>query len=196
VTRSRTLLYWLGQVVGWDSWSVLGLLCATPAWSHAVTCGGSGLAAIAWMHGYRRFIERRGWVLLGPGALVARVIPASLPLGIALPYTEWPLYMLTYREAALFGPWTLPAVVGTSWTVLVWNFAYFGIHYFQRWRQSEVDKLQLAVVAGEAQLHGLMAPIAKAAARMSRRPAGCSRPARGCDPRLSSAPGPGGRAPR
>ena len=163
--RSRTTFYWLCQVVGWGSWSILGLLYATaggaygPAWGYAVSYGGSGLVAIAWTHAYRHFIKRRGWAALGPGALVARVIPASLVLGILLPYTDLPLYWLTYHEASLFGRWTIAAIVGTSWTVLVWNFAYFGIHYFQRWRQAEVDKLQLAVVAGQAQLHGLMAQI-------------------------------------
>jgi Histidine kinase len=166
VSRNRTRFYWLCQVVGWFSWTILGVLYATaggmyaPSWSYAVTYGGSAIVAIAWTHGYRHFIKRRGWAALEPGALLARVIPASLVLGIVLPYTDLPLYALVYqRSTELFGRWTLAAILGTSWSVLVWNFAYFGIHYFERWRQAELDKLQLAVVAGEAQLHGLMAQL-------------------------------------
>ena len=166
MSRSRTLLYWLCQIVGWCSWTILGLLYATagglygPVWSYAVTYGGSAIVAIVWTHGYRHFIKRRGWAARAPGALLARVIPASLVLGIVLPYTDLPLYWLVYdHDTEIFGRWTIAAIMGTSWSVLVWNFAYFGIHYFERWRQAEVDKLQLAVVAGEAELHGLMAQL-------------------------------------
>ncbi|MEO8704189.1 MAG: histidine kinase, partial [Kofleriaceae bacterium] len=36
---------------------------------------------------------------------------------------------------------------------------YFGVHYFERWRQSEVEKLQLALVAKDAQLNGLISQL-------------------------------------
>lgn len=45
------------------------------------------------------------------------------------------------------------------WCVFIWNVAYFAVHYFERWRQAELDKLQLAVIAAEAKLNGLMSQL-------------------------------------
>jgi len=41
----------------------------------------------------------------------------------------------------------------------MWSVTYFGVHHFERVRQLEVAQLQLAVVAKDAQLHGLMAQL-------------------------------------
>jgi len=164
--RKRTLVYWLCQVVGWCSWSTVGVLYATsdglyvPVWTLAATYSTNVVVAIAWTHAYRHLIKRRGWAALEPGKLLARVIPASIVLSFLLTYTDLPMYWLVYgRWSELYGSWTVAVILGTSWSVVVWNLAYFGIHYFEGWRQAELDKLQLAVVAGEAQLHGLMAQV-------------------------------------
>jgi len=166
VIRSRTLLYWLCQIAGWFSWAVLGLtyLLSNPSSPTVLSLlpayVATTVSAIGWTHVYRLCIRRRGWAALGPGKLLPRVLPASLALGVVIPYTTLPLHFLLYPDhAKVFGLWVLPAVAGPAWCALIWNVAYFGIHYFERWRQAEVDKLQLAVVAAEAQLHGLMSQV-------------------------------------
>jgi len=168
VTVRRAHVYWLCQIAGWSSWTFVGL-------SYAYVMSGGGFAAmwpylptyisgivisIGWSSLYRLFIRHRGWSELPPGKLLLRVIPASFALGVVIPYTNMPLYLILYPErAVVFGLWVLPAVVGTTWCVGIWNVAYFGVHYFERWRQAELDKLQLAVIAAEAKLHGLMSQV-------------------------------------
>lgn len=167
--RRRALLYWLCQLAGWFSWTVVGLLFAMTgpvglgdliSWSYLLVLAATPVSSIAWTHVYRGYLRRRGWTGLGPGKLLPRILPASVILGVLIPYTAMPLYLILFPErASVFGIWVLPAVGSSIWCVLIWNFAYFGIHYFERWRQAELDKLQLAVVATEAQLHGLMSQI-------------------------------------
>jgi hypothetical protein len=169
VIHRRTLLYWLCQLAGWFSWTVIGLLFALAGpigltdlvtWRYLVLLAATPVSSIAWTHLYRAYLRRRGWTGLGPGKLLSRILPASVVLGILIPYTAMPLYLILYPERSqVFGIWVLPAVGSSIWCVLIWNFAYFGIHYFERWRQAEMDNLQLAVVATEARLHGLMSQI-------------------------------------
>jgi hypothetical protein len=168
VTLRRAHVYWLCQIAGWSSWTFVGLSYAfampganaAQLWPYLPTYVASIVSSIGWSHLYRLYIRRRSWAALAPGKLLPRVVPASFVLGIVIPYTTVPLYLLLYPDRAeVFGMWVLPAVVGTTWCAAIWNVAYFGIHYFERWRQAELDKLQLAVIATEAQLHGLMSQI-------------------------------------
>ena len=166
MTLRRPHVYWLCQVAGWGSWTVVGLMYALVSsggvslWPYLPTYFASIASSIGWTHLYRGVIRRRGWAALDPVELLPRIIPLSFALGVAIPYTTVPLYLILYPDRAqLFGMWVLPAVIGSTWCVLIWNTAYFGVHYFERWRQAELDKLQLAVVAAEAQLHGLMSQL-------------------------------------
>ncbi|HEX8112390.1 MAG TPA: histidine kinase [Kofleriaceae bacterium] len=167
--RRRAFLYWLCQIGGWFSWTAIGVLFAVAGpsspfesawWRNVLAFSSVPVASIAWTHGYRRFLRRRGWTGLGPGKLLPRVLVASMILGVVIPYTAAPVYLILYPERAhIFGMWVLPAVGSSIWCVVIWNVAYFGIHYFERWRNAERDKLQLAVVAAEAKLHGLMSQL-------------------------------------
>jgi two-component system, LytTR family, sensor histidine kinase AlgZ len=168
VTLRRAHLYWLCQIGGWSSWTIVGLSYAyvmsgsslAVLWSSLPTYIASIVSSIGWSHLYRLYIRHRGWAALSPGKLLPRIVPASFALGVVIPYTTVPLYLILYPDRAeVFGMWVLPAVAGTTWCAGIWNVAYFGSHYFERWRQAELDKLQLAVIAAEAQLHGLMSQI-------------------------------------
>ena len=167
MTRRRTTVYWLCQGVGWTTWCAIGVVYALsydgpyePPWKYALTYATTLVVAIAWTHGYRRLIRRGGWAALGPGKLLRRVAPACVLLGVVIPYSSVPSYAIAYPERLqLIGRWTLPAVMSSTLSVLLWSCTYFAIHYFERWRQAELDKLQLAVVAAEAQLHGLMSQL-------------------------------------
>jgi LytS/YehU family sensor histidine kinase len=55
--------------------------------------------------------------------------------------------------------WAPPTVGGWILATLMWSLAYLGFHYFERAKRLAVEQLQLAVVAKDAQLHGLMAQL-------------------------------------
>jgi LytS/YehU family sensor histidine kinase len=55
--------------------------------------------------------------------------------------------------------WILPVVFIWSITVFLWEVLYFGVHYFESFQRSEVEKLRLAVVAKDAQLRALISQV-------------------------------------
>jgi two-component system LytT family sensor kinase len=131
-----------------------------PTWKLAVASSASVVVAIAWTHGYRAVLRRRRWLALGPARLAPRVVIAAVVLGTAIPFTVWPVWrLLLGGRTSPISQWAPQAILGWSSGVLAWSVIYLGVHYFERWRQAELDKLQLVIVAQDAKLGSLMAQL-------------------------------------
>jgi len=153
----RTRIYWLCQFAGWFPYQGFWLLAALstdprPASSLAFGSSCGALISIAWTHLYRSVIRNRGWATLAPIRLLPRAIAASPLVGIGISLSLVPLALM--HGASLFPvrTWILWANATSSFSVFLWSVVYFGVHYFERWRQAERDKLELAVAAAEAKL--------------------------------------------
>lgn len=162
----RTRIYWLCQLVGWFTYTGFWLVQAlysgpagvAPVQLVAVS-GGSTLLSIAWTHAFRQQIRRRAWALLSPLRLLPRTVAGSLVIGPAIAVSSIPL-SLVYGDAAQPLTVWLPRVTAIcAFNVLLWSVVYFGVHYFEGWRQAERDKLELAVSAAETKLHVLISQL-------------------------------------
>jgi two-component system, LytTR family, sensor histidine kinase AlgZ len=167
VSRSRQTIYWTCQIAGWFAMAALYLMATLivadahpPSWMLAVASSAGAIAAIAWTHGYRAVLRRRRWFALGLARLAPRVVLAAVVLGTAIPFSAWPVWLLVLGGGASpVSQWAPQAILGWSSAVLAWSVIYLGVHYFERWRQAELDKLQLVIVAQDAQLSSLMAQL-------------------------------------
>jgi hypothetical protein len=166
VFRSRQRVYWTCQIIGWLAASVVALVFsiygdrAPPAWRSVVVFAWGCGAAIVWTHAYRAVIRRRRWLTLGPRRLLPRVLAASVPVGLAITASITPAWPIVLgRQLSPVSAWAPVAILSWSWIVVVWSIVYFGVHYFERWQRAELEKLQLVIVAQDAQLHGLMAQL-------------------------------------
>ncbi len=163
----RQLIYWGCQVGGWFAAAAVALLFVFLRggggprwWELAITYSAGCALAIVWTHVYRGFIRRRGWASLGPVKLLPRVAVASVVVGVLIPFSVLPVWMMVLGDrVSPVAVWAPPAVAGWTWIVFIWSVFYFGAHYFERWRQAELDKLHLQVSVTEAQLHGLMSQL-------------------------------------
>src|SRR5215475_9641456 len=131
MTRRRARIYWVCQIGGWMSWTMVGLLYALASddrgslWPYLPAYLANLTSAIGWTHLYRGYIRRRGWAVVGPRQLLPRVLVASFAIGVVIPYTTVPIYLVLYPDRAqVFGTWVFAAVGGTTWCVLIWNVAY------------------------------------------------------------------------
>ncbi|HKE14129.1 MAG TPA: histidine kinase [Kofleriaceae bacterium] len=166
-TGKRGLIYWFCQIGGWFSVTEIALafvLYSSPRdvapWQLAITYNAGAALAVAWTHLYRGHIRRRQWAALSPARLLVRVLGGSAVLGAAIPLSAYPVWLFVLRDRVdPIAAWGPPAFMTWSWCVLMWSVIYFGVHYFERWRQAEVDKLRLAVAAAEARLEGLMSQL-------------------------------------
>src|SRR5690349_16154239 len=90
--------YWTCQLAGWFIYDALWLLpgfstgeTIVPVGRVALGCVIQSVIAIAWTHLYRQVIRKRGWVTLGPGKLLPRVVAACVLVGVAISVSCIPL---------------------------------------------------------------------------------------------------------
>jgi hypothetical protein len=162
---SRRRIYWICQIVGWFTYVATFLITSMvgtsdlPRGGLAATLACAWGIAIVWTHVYRLAIRRWEWVRLGFGHLLPRVIAASMVLGVAITASATPAWLFVVDRIGPIASWAPTAVLTWTSSVFVWSAVYFGVHYFERAQKLEVAQLQLALVAKDAQLHGLMAQL-------------------------------------
>jgi hypothetical protein len=167
MARRRQVIYWTCQLAGWLTVAAvntaLSLLGEDPRLSigkSVVAFGGSSLVAIGCTHGYRAAMGRWGWRNLPLARLLPRALIACVVTGIAITILVTPIWLVVLgRDAAPVSRWGPFAVMSWVWSVMAWNVVYLGVHYFERWRQAEIEKLQLVIEAQQAQLRGLSAQL-------------------------------------
>lgn len=158
-------LYWRCQIVGWGvlaiAYSLVQIISGggPEPWRLVVISLGSSTCALAWTHAYRGAIRRWRWADLGLAHLVRRVLVASILLGTAIAATITPIWGIVVGVVGPLHAWMPWAMVSWSSSVAVWSALYFGVHYFARARALEIEQLQLAIVAKDAQIHGLMSQL-------------------------------------
>jgi hypothetical protein len=169
VDSKRTRIYWLCQFAGWFTyiglWLVPAIYVGDPTElrpSTARMLAGSaiqGLIAIAWTHAYRAVIRGRGWTALSPTRLLPKASASSFVIGCAISVSCIPLALLYGSAGRPLRAWLPWAIASQTFSVMLWSVVYFGVHYFDRWRQAERDKLALAVTVAEAKLDFLRAQL-------------------------------------
>ncbi len=168
-TNRRSRIYWLCQVLGFGTQATLNLvftIAFLPGISplqkkrYAFIYGCAALLAILTTHGFRWFIKWRAWLQLTAGRAFVRVILSSIILGILLTAQVSLVWLGVFGRGPFKQLNWLPSVI-FQWTstIFFWTVIYFGVHYFEKYRQTEMEKLQLAIVAKESQLQGLVSQI-------------------------------------
>lgn len=160
-------LYVLAQCVGWGSFTIayLGLaqLNKHSQLGELSLFVASNLIGLLLSHLYRTWIHRRGWKQLNWGALLPRVIAATLILALLWTLCSWPLYTIlgaeeqprTVSTVALF----VFSVFNGIWLFTLWSLFYFGYQFGNRYRRSELERAQLTVTVKEAELRALKSQV-------------------------------------
>ena len=166
----RSRVYLICQVLGWYTHAALNIMFAAMftaanerlTWNAVAVYLWGALAGILTTHGLRAFIHRRHWLKLSPLRALPRVFAASIVTGIAITALVTAAWPLAFGMAALRRSgfaWILPVVCIWSITVFLWAAIYFGVHYFESFQKSEIEKLRLAVVVKDAQLRNLLSQV-------------------------------------
>jgi hypothetical protein len=167
-TRRRTKIYWLCQVLGWGLYAAINLLLfvffvpgISLLWKrYAFIFLCAALFAILTTDRFRLYVKKRSWLRLSPAKSFVRVVISSIILGCIITAQVSFVWLLVFGIAPFRHLQWLPGVLfGWTSTVFIWTLVYFGVHYFEQYRQAEMEKLQLAVVAKESQLQGLVSQI-------------------------------------
>lgn len=166
-TPRHDKLYVLAQCAGWGALTLgfLGILQLVRriTLDHSCVIIASNLIGLLLSHGYRMWINRRGWKNLAWQKLLSRVLISVLVLSILWTLANWPL------DRLLQNPPTNPklsvvaififSVFQTSWIFFLWSLLYFGYHSADRYRRSEIERAKLAALVKEAELRALKSQV-------------------------------------
>lgn len=165
-TSRHDKLYVLAQVVGWGVFvcAVLALarLVKEVSFNYAALFVASTCIGFLLSHGYRTLINRWGWKLLGWQALLPRVIGTIFLLAIVWTLLGGALDHLfnsaPSRELTLAAK-VVYSMFNAVWLFTIWSLLYFGYHFANRYRRSEIERAQLAATVKEAELRALKSQV-------------------------------------
>jgi LytS/YehU family sensor histidine kinase len=113
-------------------------------------------------HGWREVILARGWLSLDGKRLLPRLAAGVVVTALVVEVLVW-MVGLHLTHAYTMGTSTPAIMFATTFnwifTFLLWTAIYIGVHWFLRWRDSEIQRLRLEVLARDAQLDVLTAQI-------------------------------------
>jgi LytS/YehU family sensor histidine kinase len=148
--------------LGWGTFVLANLVIA--ALFGAITPGSvasfmlTGVLGMAFTHGYRGFVRRRGWIRLSLLHLIPRILLSAIAMGALLTGVLSLASLFVFRtfEASSYQPSVAVTLVfNLSITFLGWALIYFGLHYFWNYKQAEVERWRLEAVLREAELKAL-----------------------------------------
>jgi signal transduction histidine kinase len=158
--------YVLCQLAGWTAYGLAGVAITsafnrvTPA-IVVTTLLGAALGGVA-SHLVRGRIVHDRWLELGVGALLPRLLAAVLASAFAVEFAILLAGIYVTRAYSWRGSTPGVLMVTTfnwTFTLLLWAAIYVGVRFFLRWRDAEIRRLQLEVLARDAQLDTLQAQL-------------------------------------
>ena len=158
--------YLICQVAGWGAFGLVGV-----GMSRAFGFGDARMAITTMLgvligglvsHLWRGFILRRRWLALDFGPLAPRLVAGVLVAALVTEIAAWMTGL--YVTRAYTWKTSTPGVMFATtfnwvFTFILWTAIYVGIHWFFRWRDTEIQRLRLEVLAREAQLDALSAQL-------------------------------------
>ena len=162
----RSQVYILCQVLGWYTHAALNTLLSRLGepitWRPILIYAWGALSGILVTHALRAFIRNHHWLKLSPLRALPRVAAGAVVAGVAITAMVTAAWPIAFGLAALRKSgytWIVPVILVWSITVFLWEAIYFGVHYFENFQTSEVEKLRLAVVAKDSQLRALISQV-------------------------------------
>ncbi len=155
--------YWKCQIAGWSLYTVSSFGISVAFGQRmtgqliAGTVFGNGVGFVV-THLWRTWIRRRRWAELAFVPLLLRVIPTCLLLALV-----WEIVAGTamFARYGVFIPREIRAGVAfVTWfnwsaTLFIWSLIYFGVHFFERYKQAEILRWRTEAVAKDAELRAL-----------------------------------------
>jgi signal transduction histidine kinase len=161
-TLKRETTYWLCQGGGWGLYLAVNLVLLVSfgksEWSAIVTFTMVSVAGLILTHAIRKRMGLNEWSRLSVMRLLPRVFGLSVAGGMLLTITAMFFSVVVFHvftTADLKPGVLLINVFNLSVVVFVWQAIYFGVHYLENYRRSEIHAVQLTSTLKEAELASL-----------------------------------------
>lgn len=111
-------------------------------------------------HLYRNYIVRSKLLERSLPVQISAMISFSLIKGLLfflLSFLLWKLFRLNIQELNMV--FVFESVINFTVIFSIWNIIYFGFHYFQNYKRTEIDSLRYLAASKESQLMSLKAQL-------------------------------------
>ena len=147
INISHNHLYWLCQISGWSTFTLLNLLIISSfeslQWERIFIGVYFVLAGIGFTHVFRKIINKLNWLELPLNKIIPRVIISSVLLGLSIYLVVYGISFFSGNLANEDYTAITPTVgiINTTGISLVWALIYFSIHYLQNYKKTEIESL-------------------------------------------------------
>ncbi len=155
-------IYWLCQITGWSLYTISTILLPAAfgvySWSNFASQVLSCAVGLILTHVFRIYVRRHGWLRLSLPSLVPRIVAVCIFGAIVWMMLMMPLLMFVFQTLTFSS--IKPAIVfvmifNLSATLFIWSLIYFGFHYVENYKKTEVEKWKLEAAVKEAELRAL-----------------------------------------
>lgn len=162
----RERLYLLCQTLGWSVHWIISLgfafLYAVPGWKMFAAVTWDELITAYSTHLLRGWIKEHGWLQMPLSRTAPRVFAASLICGAAVTSVSALTSVFVFhfdRRPDWNWIYAGPSFFISSVVVFLWAVIYFGVHYFEGYREAQIEQLRLAVAAKDSELRVLLSQL-------------------------------------
>lgn len=154
--------YWVCQITGWSLYALSTVLLSAAfgvySWSNLasqiLSCG----IGLTLTHLFRIYVRRHDWLRLSLPSFVPRIIAVCIFGAIVWMLLMLPILMFVFQTLSF--SLMKPAIVfvtvfNWSATLFIWSLIYFGFHYVENMKKTEVEKWKLEAAVKEAELRAL-----------------------------------------
>jgi sensor histidine kinase YesM len=154
--------YWVCQITGWSLYTLSTVLLSAAfgvySWSNLASQILSCSIGLILTHLFRIYVRRHGWLRLSLPSLVPRIVAVCIFGAILWMLLMLPILMFVFQTLsfALMKP-AIVFVTVFNWsaTLFIWSLIYFGFHYVENMKKTEVEKWKLEAAVKEAELRAL-----------------------------------------
>ena len=155
-------IYWICQITGWSLYTIstvsLSAAFGVYSWrtlgSHILSCG----IGLILTHLFRDYVRRHGWLRLSLPSLVPRIVAVCVFGAILWMMLMMPILMFVFQffTVSEINP-AIAFVTVFNWsaTLFIWSLIYFGFHFVENYKKTEVEKWKLEAAVKEAELRAL-----------------------------------------
>ncbi len=144
---NRKKAYWISQIIGWSLYAIVNIIVSAAfdyfSWERVIVLLYLCFAGLFLTHIFRDLVKKHGWLNLQLKKIIPRILVASIVMGIIMfglflsVNVGTGRYHLQHLKAAIF----FADVFRLSTTILLWELIYFAVHYFENYRQVQIESL-------------------------------------------------------
>ncbi len=144
---NRKKAYWISQISGWSIFAIVNIIVSASfdyfSWENTIELLYLCFCGVLITHVFRNIVKKNGWLSLQLKRIIPRVLIASVIMGVILSFLFYIIsigvgtFQLNHFRAAF----VLADLFRLSTTVLLWALIYFAVHYFENYRQVQIESL-------------------------------------------------------